>query len=84
VTLEVGHLSERHKPHQSGFSIEKAIGYKNYAEKATDKYPMIKDWINLFDNYIAIIITLMLVVVVINIIMVLLILIIERTNSMVF
>ncbi|MBS1550289.1 MAG: ABC transporter permease [Bacteroidetes bacterium] len=62
-------------------AIEKAIGYKNYAEKATDKYPMIKDWINLFDNYIAIIITLMLVVVVINIIMVLLILIIERTNS---
>lgn len=61
--------------------IEKEIGIKNYAEKATDKYPMIKDWINLFDNYIAIIITLMLVVVIINIIMVLLILIIERTNS---
>ncbi|MBS1571323.1 MAG: ABC transporter permease [Bacteroidetes bacterium] len=61
--------------------IEKNIGLKNYAEKATEKYPMIKDWINLFDNYIAIIITLMLVVVIINIIMVLLILIIERTNS---
>lgn len=61
--------------------IEKWVGLKNYAEKATDKYPMIKDWINLFDNYIAIIITLMLVVVIINIIMVLLILIIERTNS---
>jgi lipoprotein-releasing system permease protein len=62
-------------------AIEKNIGIKNYAEKATDKFPMIKDWINLFDNYIAIIITLMLVVVIINIIMVLLILIIERTNS---
>jgi lipoprotein-releasing system permease protein len=61
--------------------IEKNIGYKNFAEKSTDKYPMIKDWINLFDSYIAIIITLMLIVVVINIIMVLLILIIERTNS---
>ena len=61
--------------------IEKLIGYKNYAEKATDKYPQIVDWINIFDTNIALIITIMLVVVIINIIMVLLILIIERTNS---
>lgn len=61
--------------------IEKLIGYKNYAEKATDRYPQITDWINIFDNNIVLIIVLMLVVVVINIIMVLLILIIERTNS---
>lgn len=61
--------------------IEQYIGYKNYAEKATDKYPQILDWINIFDTNIGLIITIMLVVVVINIIMVLLILIIERTNS---
>ncbi len=61
--------------------IEKLIGYKNYAEKVTDKYPQIVDWINIFDTNIALIITIMLVVVIINIIMVLLILIIERTNS---
>ena len=61
--------------------IEKLSGYKNYAEKVTDKYPQIVDWINIFDTNIALIITIMLVVVVINIIMVLLILIIERTNS---
>ena len=61
--------------------IEALSGYKNFAEKATDKYPEIADWINIFDTNIALIITLMLVVVVINIIMVLLILIIERTNS---
>ena len=61
--------------------IEKLIGYKNYAEKITDKFPQIVDWINIFDTNIALIITIMLVVVVINIIMVLLILIIERTNS---
>ncbi|ODS88803.1 ABC transporter permease [Chryseobacterium lacus] len=61
--------------------IEKLTGVKNYTEKATDKYPQIVDWINIFDNNIAVIIVIMLVVVVINIIMVLLILIIERTNS---
>ncbi len=61
--------------------IERLIGYKNYAEKATDKYPQIVDWINIFDTNIGLIITIMLIVVVINIIMVLLILIIERTNS---
>jgi lipoprotein-releasing system permease protein len=61
--------------------IEKLIGYKNYAEKATDKYPQIVDWINIFDTNIGLIITIMLIVVVINIIMVLLILIIESTNS---
>ncbi len=61
--------------------IEKLVGYKNFAEKATDKYPEIVDWIGLFDTNIVIIITLMLLVVIINIIMVLLILIIERTNS---
>ncbi len=61
--------------------IESLIGYKNYAEKSTDKYPQIVDWINIFDTNIALIITIMLIVVVINIIMVLLILIIERTNS---
>ncbi|SFI10759.1 ABC transporter permease [Halpernia frigidisoli] len=61
--------------------VEKLIGLKNYAEKATDKYPEIVEWINIFDVNIAIIIAIMLIVVVINIIMVLLILIIERTNS---
>lgn len=61
--------------------IEKLVGYKNFAEKATDKYPEIADWIGLFDTNIVIIISLMLIVVIINIIMVLLILIIERTNS---
>lgn len=61
--------------------VEKYIGYKNYAEKATDKYPQINDWIGLFDTNIGIIISIMLLVVIINIIMVLLILIIERTNS---
>lgn len=62
-------------------AVEKFIGYKNYAEKATDKYPQINDWIGLFDTNIGIIISIMLLVVIINIIMVLLILIIERTNS---
>lgn len=62
-------------------SVEKFIGYKNYAEKATDKYPQINDWIGLFDTNMGIIISIMLLVVIINIIMVLLILIIERTNS---
>ena len=61
--------------------IEKLIGYKNYAEKATEKFPQITDWISIFDTNIALIIIIMLIVVVINIIMVLLILIIERTNS---
>ncbi len=61
--------------------IKERIGYKNYAEKITDKYPEIVNWINIFDTNIALIITIMLVVVVINIVMVLLILIIERTNS---
>lgn len=61
--------------------IEKLIGYKNYGEKATDKFPQITDWISIFDTNIALIIIIMLVVVIINIIMVLLILIIERTNS---
>lgn len=61
--------------------IEKLVGVKNYVEKATEKYPQIVDWINIFDNNILVIIVIMLFVVVINIIMVLLILIIERTNS---
>ncbi len=60
--------------------IEKLIGYKNYAEKATEKFPQITDWISIFDTNIALIIIIMLIVVVINIIMVLLILIIERTT----
>lgn len=61
--------------------IENLIGYKNYAEKATDKFPQITDWISIYDTNIALIIIIMLIVVIINIIMVLLILIIERTNS---
>jgi len=61
--------------------IEKYIGYKNYAEKVTEKYPQILDWVNIFNQNISLIIAIMLIVVVINIIMVLLILIIERTNS---
>lgn len=66
---------------KDSIEIDKVIGYKNYAEKATDKFPQINDWIGLFDTNIGIIITIMLTVVIINIIMVLLILIIERTNS---
>lgn len=62
-------------------AVEKLIGYKNYAEKATEKFPQINDWISIFDTNIALIISIMLIVVIINIIMVLLILIIERTNS---
>lgn len=61
--------------------IDTLIGYRNYAEKITDKFPQIVDWISIFDTNIALIISIMLIVVVINIIMVLLILIIERTNS---
>ncbi|PIE50198.1 MAG: ABC transporter permease [Flavobacteriales bacterium] len=61
--------------------IEELKGFKNYAEKATDKYPEILNMIHIFDNNILIIISLMLIVVVMNIVMVLLILIIERTNS---
>ncbi|HFK5584316.1 TPA: ABC transporter permease [Elizabethkingia anophelis] len=61
--------------------MEELIGYKNYAEKATEMYPQINDWVNIFDTNIGLIIAIMLIVVVINIIMVLLILIIERTNS---
>ncbi|WBV61419.1 FtsX-like permease family protein [Chryseobacterium camelliae] len=61
--------------------IEQLIGYKNYAEKATEKFPQITDWISIYDTNIALIIIIMLIVVIINIIMVLLILIIERTNS---
>lgn len=61
--------------------IEKYIGYKNYAERVVDRYPQILDWINIFNQNISLIITIMLLVVVINIVMVLLILIIERTNS---
>ena len=61
--------------------VESLAGYKNFVVKATDTYPEIVDWMNIFDTNIALIIILMLVVVVINIIMVLLILIIERTNS---
>lgn len=61
--------------------IDKLVGYKNYTEKATEKYPQIVDFIAIFDMNILLIIVIMLVVVIINIIMVLLILIIERTNS---
>lgn len=61
--------------------VERLIGYKNYAEKITDRFPQIVDWINIFDTNIGLIISIMLTVVIINIIMVLLILIIERTNS---
>jgi len=62
-------------------NIESLIGYKNYAQKITEQFPQIVDWVNIFDTNIALIIAIMLIVVVINIIMVLLILIIERTNS---
>lgn len=61
--------------------ISEKVGKHNFAEKVTDRYPQIVDWITIFDTNIALIITIMLVVVVINIIMVLLILIIERTRS---
>lgn len=74
-------LKQNDDIHQVFPKIEQLVGLKNYAEKVTDRYPQIVDWINIFDTNIALIITIMLIVVVINIIMVLLILIIERTNS---
>lgn len=74
-------LKQNDDIHQVFPKIEELVGLKNYAEKVTDRYPQIVDWINIFDTNIALIITIMLIVVVINIIMVLLILIIERTNS---
>lgn len=74
-------LNDTDKIDQVFPKIEQYIGYKNYAEKVTEKYPQILDWINIFNQNISLIITIMLLVVVINIVMVLLILIIERTNS---
>ncbi len=62
-------------------AVNQAVGNFNFAEKVTDRYPQIVDWITIFDTNIGLIITIMLVVVVINIVMVLLILIIERTPS---
>lgn len=62
-------------------SIEEAVGFNNYAEKATTTFSQINDWIQIFDTNIFIILTIMMVVVIINLIMVLIILIIERTNS---
>lgn len=61
--------------------IEKLIGYKNYAEKVMEIYPQILSFVDIYNQNIAVVITVMLVVVIINIIMILLILIIERTNS---
>ena len=60
------------------------IGDINHVRKIlnmNEKYPQILDWVNIFNQNISLIITIMLLVVVINIVMVLLILIIERTNS---
>ncbi|MDL1914223.1 MAG: ABC transporter permease [Bergeyella sp.] len=61
--------------------VQDYIGYKNYAQKISDLFPQILDWIEIFDTNITLIIGIMLLVVVINIVMVLLILIIERTHS---
>ena len=74
-------LKDFNKINEAYPKIEAAIGYKNYAEKVTDQFPQILQWINIFDTNISVIVGIMLVVVVINIIMVLFILIIERTNS---
>ncbi len=64
-----------------GPTIEQNIGYKNYAEYASDKYPQVMDMFGIFNNNISLIVSLMLIVVAINIIIVFLILIIERTQS---
>ena len=61
--------------------IQNFIGYKNFLLPITEQFPVIVDWINIFNINVALIISIMLIVVIINIIMVLLILIIERTNS---
>ena len=74
-------LKDFNKINEAYPKIEATIGYKNYAEKVTDQFPQILQWINIFDTNISVIVGIMLVVVVINIIMVLFILIIERTNS---
>ena len=41
--------------------VEKIIGYKNYTEKTTDKYPQILQWIEIFDTNISVILGIMLV-----------------------
>lgn len=74
-------LNDFNKIDETAEQIDPIIGYKNYTEKITDKYPQIVNWINIFDTNITLIISIMIIVVVIDIIMVLLILIIERTNS---
>jgi len=78
IDVYLKNISDIDKVH---FKVEETIGYKNFAQKATDLYPNIRDWIGIFDTNIALIISIMLIVVIINIIMVLLILIIERTGS---
>lgn len=74
-------LNDFNKINETANQIDSIIGYKNYTEKITDKYPQITNWINIFDTNITLIISIMIIIVVIDIIMVLLILIIERTNS---
>lgn len=61
--------------------INEIISYNLLAESATDHFPEINDWIQIFDTNISLILSIMLVVVVINMIMILLILILERTHT---
>ncbi len=61
--------------------IEKEVSLKLNAEKDTTTYANITDWIQLFDNNIYVILSMMMMVVALNMIMIFLILIIENTQS---
>lgn len=61
--------------------IEAQVGYNNFAEKVTDRFPQVVDFLKVYESDVTVIITLMVIVVVINIIMILLLLIIDRTNT---
>ncbi len=61
--------------------IEDEISLKLNAEKATTTYANITDWIQLFDNNIYVVLSIMMMVVALNMIMIFLILIIENTQS---
>lgn len=62
-------------------SVNNNIPFHLQAQSATTSFEQIKNWLDIFDTNIIVILSLMLVVVIINMIMVLLILIVERTPS---
>ncbi len=61
--------------------VNEIIGYNLTAESALDAFADLNEWIDMFDNNIVIILSIMMIVVSINIIMILLILILERAHS---